>query len=271
MCSDRCENPTPSLWVAMSVPDTNRTKRAGRLMSVRGGDRKRASHAQSDANDPSETSAAHLRLRRPMVSLIPYPPIKQNKCNGLGYDCTTPNSGPFRLSRPMRPGRTQSVGALVLEVSVRVRTTLGKRSDIRWQILIRNLDGNCYGFLTEFICADLRVAAVSKIRVDPASRMTTMRSRLICLTLAISIIPVVANAQLTIDMGKITCGQYLAMPTSQSDNFSAWMSGWFSYQSRKTYVDLVAHQKNIANVKEWCKYHPSESVMTGLQKAVVIN
>jgi HdeA/HdeB family protein len=172
--------------------------------------------------------------------------------------------------RLVRPGRPQSVGALMLEVIVRVRTMLGKRSDIRWQNLIRHLDGNCYGFLTVFICAYLRVA-LSKIRVDPASRTTTMRSGLICLTFAISIIPVVANAQLTIDMGNITCGQYLAMPPSQSDNFSAWMSGWFSYQSHKTYVDLVAHQKNIANVKEWCKYHPSESVMTGLQKAVVIN
>jgi hypothetical protein len=98
-----------------------------------------------------------------------------------------------------------------------------------------------------------------------------MRSGLIRLTFAFSIIPVVANAQLTIDMGSITCGQYLAMPSSQSDNFSSWMSGWFSYQSRKTYVDLVAHQKNIANVKEWCKYHQSESVMTGLKKAVVVD
>jgi hypothetical protein len=120
----------------------------------------------------------------------------------------------------------------------------------------------------------LRLSASSPIQKagwTRPSRTTTMRTGLICLTFAISIIPVVANAQLTIDMGNITCGQYLAMPPSQSDNFSAWMSGWFSYQSRKTYVDLVAHQKNIANVKEWCKYHPSESVMTGLQKAVVIN
>jgi hypothetical protein len=168
----------------------------------------------------------------------------------------------------VRPGRPQSFGALMLEVIVRVRTMLGKR--IRWLILIRHLNGNCYGFLTELICADLRLA-VSKNRVDPASRTTTMRSGLICLTFAISIIPVVANAQLTIDMGNITCGQYLAMPSSQSDNFSAWMSGWFSYQNRRTFVDLVLHQKNIANVKEWCKYHPSESVMTGLQKAVGTN
>jgi HdeA/HdeB family len=98
-----------------------------------------------------------------------------------------------------------------------------------------------------------------------------MRSGLICLAFAIPMIPVVANAQLTIDMGSITCGQYIAMPPSQSDNFSAWMSGWFSYQNNKTYVDIVAHQKNIASVKEWCKYHPSESVMTSLKKAIVVD
>jgi HdeA/HdeB family len=98
-----------------------------------------------------------------------------------------------------------------------------------------------------------------------------MRSGLICLTFAMSMIPVVANAQLTIDMGNITCGQYVAMTPSQSDKFSAWMSGWFSYKNNKTYVDLVVHQKNIASVKEWCKFHPSENVMTGLQKAIVID
>jgi hypothetical protein len=98
-----------------------------------------------------------------------------------------------------------------------------------------------------------------------------MSLRFIGLTFAIAMVPVVANAQLTIDMGKITCGQYLAMPPSQSDNFSAWMSGWFSYQSRKTFVDLLVHQKNIANVKAWCQYHPAESVMYGLQQAVGTN
>jgi hypothetical protein len=98
-----------------------------------------------------------------------------------------------------------------------------------------------------------------------------MRCGLISLTLAISIVPVVANAQLTIDMGKIRCDQYLAMPPSQSDHFSAWMSGWFSYQKSRTFVDLALHQKNIASVKDWCKYHPAESVMYGLQQAVGTN
>src|SRR6201996_3944651 len=95
-----------------------------------------------------------------------------------------------------------------------------------------------------------------------------MRGSLIGLAFAIAMIPVGANAQLTIDMGSITCGQYIAMPPAQSDNFSAWMSGWFSYQNNKTYVDLALHQQNIANVKAWCQYHPAESVMYGLQQSV---
>ena len=98
-----------------------------------------------------------------------------------------------------------------------------------------------------------------------------MKSGLICLAFAVSMIPAAANAQLTIDMGRITCEQYLAMPPLRSNDFSAWMSGWFSFKNDRPFVDLVAHQKNIASVKEWCKFHPSESVMTGLKNAIVVD
>ena len=95
-----------------------------------------------------------------------------------------------------------------------------------------------------------------------------MKFRFIGLAFAVSIIPMTANAQLTIDMSAIKCDQYLAMSPAMSRDFSAWMSGWFSYQTRRTFVDLALHQKNIANVKAWCQYHPRENVMTGLQNAI---
>jgi len=95
-----------------------------------------------------------------------------------------------------------------------------------------------------------------------------MRLPLIGLTFAILLLPATANAQLTIDMASITCGQYLGMPPAQSRDFSAWMSGWFSYQTRRQFVDIELHQKNIANLKAWCQYHPQDSVMTGLQAGI---
>ncbi len=76
-----------------------------------------------------------------------------------------------------------------------------------------------------------------------------------------------ANAQVTIEMRNIKCQQYLALTPAQSAAFSAWMSGWYSYKVGKTWVDLVAYRKNIANVQAWCRYHPQETVMSGLDKS----
>ena len=95
-----------------------------------------------------------------------------------------------------------------------------------------------------------------------------MSLRLMSTAFAISLLPVAANAQITIDMGAIRCDQYLAMSPAQSRDFSAWMSGWFSYQTRRTFVDLVWHQSNIAKLKAWCQFHPQEGVMAGLQREI---
>ena len=95
-----------------------------------------------------------------------------------------------------------------------------------------------------------------------------MKRRLMSIAFAISLLPMAANAQLTINMGAFTCSQYLAMSPSISRDFSAWMSGWFSYQTRKTYLDLAAHESNIAKVKSWCQFRPRESVMNALQNAI---
>ena len=95
-----------------------------------------------------------------------------------------------------------------------------------------------------------------------------MKLRSMSAALAISLLPAAATAQVTIDMSAFTCGQYLAMSPSMSRDFSAWMSGWYSYQTRRTFVDLVTHQKNIASLKSWCQFRPQTSVMTALQNAI---
>ena len=105
-------------------------------------------------------------------------------------------------------------------------------------------------------------------RCKPAPWMVSMQRKLVGLIAAISIVPAAANAQVNVEMDQVTCGQYLAMPPSQSANFSAWVSGWFSHQNGRTFVDLVLLGRNIANVQEWCRFHPDESVMSALQKTV---
>ena len=75
------------------------------------------------------------------------------------------------------------------------------------------------------------------------------------------------EAQTTVAMRQVTCVQYLAMTVPESKRFSAWMSGWYSYEAGKTFVDVAAYQKNVENVKAWCRFHPQETVMSGLDQA----
>jgi len=87
------------------------------------------------------------------------------------------------------------------------------------------------------------------------------------LTVVCAIPPSIAKAQVMIDMAKVTCADYLAMPANQSRIFSAWLSGYFNQKLGYAWVDLGAYARNIANMKQWCASYPSETVMTGLKWA----
>ena len=87
------------------------------------------------------------------------------------------------------------------------------------------------------------------------------------LNLVSGTVAVPIEVQTAVEMRKVTCVQYLAMTLPESGRFSAWMSGWYSYQVGKTWVDGVAYRKNVENVRAWCQFHPQETVMSGLDQA----
>jgi len=80
-------------------------------------------------------------------------------------------------------------------------------------------------------------------------------------------LPSATHAQVSIDMARVTCADYLAMSAANSAMFSAWMSGWFNQKTGYVFVDLDAYARNVANVKSWCASNPAQTVMAGLQRA----
>ena len=94
-----------------------------------------------------------------------------------------------------------------------------------------------------------------------------MKKLLLALLLASAIAPTAAQAQLIIDMNRLTCAQFLAMSPQQARIYSAWMSGWFNQKTGYAWVDLNAYERNFANVRQWCATSPNETVMVGLQRA----
>ena len=99
-----------------------------------------------------------------------------------------------------------------------------------------------------------------------------MRCRFLLLALVLVSSALASEARATTaDIRSITCGEYLAMSAAPSSKFSAWMTGWFSYESRRTFVDFDLHRANVTSVRAWCQSNPTASVMVGLEKSIGVN
>jgi hypothetical protein len=77
-----------------------------------------------------------------------------------------------------------------------------------------------------------------------------------------------AQAQMTVDMSRVTCAEYLAMPPDQARTFAAWTSGWFNNRWGYVTVGMNDFAKNSASVRQWCTTSPRESVMASLERSI---
>jgi hypothetical protein len=95
-----------------------------------------------------------------------------------------------------------------------------------------------------------------------------MKKLLVALALAGVCLPSLSQAQVKIDMSKVTCGEVMAMPSEDQTDFGAFLSGWFAQKAGRTFIDLGLFRKNTASVMSWCKFNPSDSVMAAIERAV---
>ena len=94
-----------------------------------------------------------------------------------------------------------------------------------------------------------------------------MRKLIFCVALAVTMTPGPGQAQATIDMARITCSQYVAMPPDQTRIYSAWMSGWFNHRWGYVSVGFNDFARNVASVRQWCTTSPGETVMAALERS----
>jgi hypothetical protein len=94
-----------------------------------------------------------------------------------------------------------------------------------------------------------------------------VRKLVLSLAVATTIVPGSGHAQVTIDMTRVTCADYLAMPPDQTSIFSAWMSGWFNQKLGYISVGLGDFARNVASVKQWCTTSPRETIMSALERS----
>jgi hypothetical protein len=70
-----------------------------------------------------------------------------------------------------------------------------------------------------------------------------------------------ASAQMTIDVTKITCDQFLGGKVADSRSVSVWLSGYYHGLRGNAVLDVNALQQDSHAVMDYCITHPSVILM----------
>ena len=74
-----------------------------------------------------------------------------------------------------------------------------------------------------------------------------------------------APAQVTIDVSKITCGQYVLDQVTDFRTLNAWLDGFYSGRRNNTVVDVQALERIADKVEEYCRSHRDMALMQAVE------
>jgi acid stress chaperone HdeB len=73
------------------------------------------------------------------------------------------------------------------------------------------------------------------------------------------------GAQVTVDITKITCRQFLIGNLIPTNSMSLWFSGYYSGKRGETLIELEAIQPKVEKVKDYCRQHQDTEVMKAVE------
>jgi acid stress chaperone HdeB len=74
-----------------------------------------------------------------------------------------------------------------------------------------------------------------------------------------------AGAQVTVDITKVTCREFLLGRVVSTERMALWFSGYYSGKRGATMIDASAIRPNAAKVQDYCGLHQDETVMHAVE------
>jgi acid stress chaperone HdeB len=89
----------------------------------------------------------------------------------------------------------------------------------------------------------------------------SMKGRLLLTSALFMFVQVPAQAQVTLDISKITCEEYLMDTVTFSQYVVMWLSGYYNGKRNNTVIEPDAVKKNEEKVNLYCYQHRDTTVM----------
>ena len=80
-----------------------------------------------------------------------------------------------------------------------------------------------------------------------------------------------ARSQVTLDVAKITCEQFLNYQITNPRDISLWINGYFNGQQKNTVLDTQKLKDHFDKVKDFCILNMKMPVFDATQKVLDLN
>jgi acid stress chaperone HdeB len=88
-----------------------------------------------------------------------------------------------------------------------------------------------------------------------------MKGRLLLTSALFVFVQIPVRAQVTVDVSKITCEEYLTDTFTFSQDIVMWLSGYYNGKRNNTIIQPDAVKKNAEKVNLYCYEHRETTVM----------
>src|SRR3954453_3985574 len=86
--------------------------------------------------------------------------------------------------------------------------------------------------------------------------------------LTVSIAPS-AYAQVTLDVAKITCEQFVLYKIADPDQIAAWLSGYYNGKRGNTLLDMEGLKISLRKLKDYCSANHNVTVMQAVETVII--
>ena len=83
---------------------------------------------------------------------------------------------------------------------------------------------------------------------------------------AVAVLP--AHAQVTIDVSKITCEQYILFTVADPKDIAMWLSGYYNGKRNNTVIDTQEFREAGKKVMDYCQLNLKTTVMDAVEKVL---
>ena len=93
------------------------------------------------------------------------------------------------------------------------------------------------------------------------------RSRVVFTVLCLAVLPPApADAQVTLDVAKITCDQFTGYTITNPRDIALWLSGYYNGKKNNTIVEPQKLTADTQKLTQYCLSKPNMALMQAVQK-----